>query len=155
VQLRTDIYVRGEEGYNILCINNSISATNRQKEGEQVKLQLARLERGLGRIYAGKLCGMAYATLYVLESGKRTPGLEAALKISRALGLDPHDIDEFAPALKKAEALGLVIDLPETQVPEPLPLSKSHIAGMEAVRCRLRKEEEEEAGYAARGEVAQ
>lgn len=75
-----------------------------------MRLKDARKDLGLGRLRASKMCGMRPPDLLRIETGKRTPRIETAMRICRALGLDPHEIDEFAPTVAEAEAAGLVVD---------------------------------------------
>ncbi len=74
-----------------------------------VKLKEVRVGAGIGREKAARLAGMDRAGLYKIETGKRVPGIEVATRIARSLAVNLSEIDEFAPALAKAQAAGLVI----------------------------------------------
>jgi transcriptional regulator with XRE-family HTH domain len=107
-----------------------------------MKLMEARLELGLGRIRAAKLCGMDKAELYKIETGRRVPRAGVALRIARALGLDPHAVEEFEPALGDVEALGLIMGLPEAVEVKPThPLSAAHLAAMAEARQRVSQQQ--------------
>ncbi len=75
-----------------------------------MKLKEARVGAGIGREKAARLAGMDRASLYKIETGKRVPGIEVATRIARVLAVKLSEIDEFAPALAKAEAAGLVMN---------------------------------------------
>ncbi len=75
-----------------------------------MKLKDARKGQGLGRLRVSKMCGMRPSDLLRIETGKRTPRIGTAMKICRALSLNPREIDEFGPAVADAEAAGLVVD---------------------------------------------
>ena len=80
-----------------------------QKEVERgMKLKEARISTGLGRRKASKCLGMGIAQLYRYEAGLLRPGIEAVMRISQALDLNPWGVNEFQHALRKAEALGLI-----------------------------------------------
>jgi len=74
-----------------------------------MRLKQAKREAGIGRVKAGKMTGVDASTIYRIEAGLRTPGIETATRICRGLGLDVRRIDEFRPALEEAEAAGVVI----------------------------------------------
>ncbi len=76
----------------------------------RVKLKEARVGVGIGREKAARLAGIDRAGLYKIETGKRVPGIEVATRIARVLAVKLSDIDEFAPALAKAESAGLVVN---------------------------------------------
>ena len=75
-----------------------------------MKLKEARVGAGIGREKAARMAGMDRAGLYKIETGKRVPGIEVATRIARALAVSLSEIDEFAPALARAEAAGLVVN---------------------------------------------
>ena len=75
-----------------------------------MKLKEARIGVGIGREKAARLAGMDRAGLYKIETGKRVPGIEVATRIARVLAVNLSEIDEFAPALAKVEAAGLVVN---------------------------------------------
>ncbi len=72
-----------------------------------MKLKEARMSTGLGRRRASRCIGMGVPQLYRYEAGLLRPGIEAVMRISRALELNPWSVDEFQHALRKAESLGL------------------------------------------------
>jgi transcriptional regulator with XRE-family HTH domain len=73
-----------------------------------MKLKEARMSTGLGRRRASRCIGMSVPQLYRYEAGLLRPGIEAVMRISRALELNPWQIEEFQAAMEQAEALGLV-----------------------------------------------
>ncbi len=75
-----------------------------------MKLKEARSKAGFGTTKLAHLAGVDRPGLHRIEAGLRVPGIGTAMKICRALGLDPREIDEFGPAVAKAEAAGLVVD---------------------------------------------
>lgn len=83
--------------------------TNGQAEVERgMKLKEARAAAGLGRRRASRCIGMGVGQLYRYEAGRLKPGIEVVMRISQGLALkDPWQIDEFQPALRHAESLGL------------------------------------------------
>jgi hypothetical protein len=72
-----------------------------------MKLKEARVSTGLGRRRASRCIGMGVPQLYRYETGLLRPGIEAVMRISQALELNPWSVDEFQHALRKAESLGL------------------------------------------------
>ena len=72
-----------------------------------MKLKEARVSTGWGRRRASRCIGMGVPQLYRYEAGLLRPGIEAVMRISQALELDPWSVDEFRHALRKAESLGL------------------------------------------------
>jgi hypothetical protein len=89
----------------------SLGAPARRMEvSHAMKLKEARTQAGYGIPKATRLCDMDPAGFKQIERGSREPGIETVVRISRGLGLaDPWQIDEFVPALKRAEALGIVV----------------------------------------------
>ncbi|MDP9476637.1 MAG: helix-turn-helix transcriptional regulator [Actinomycetota bacterium] len=75
-----------------------------------MKLKEARVKAGFGTTKLAHLAGVDRPGLYRIEAGLRVPGIETATKIARVLGLDVRVVDEFGPAVAKAEAAGLVVD---------------------------------------------
>ncbi len=75
-----------------------------------MKLKEARVKAGFGTTRAARLAGVDRPGLYRIEAGLRVPGIETATKIARVLNLDVREIEEFGPAVAKAEAAGLVVD---------------------------------------------
>lgn len=63
-----------------------------------LKLREARLQALLSIRQLARKAGLSATTIYLLESGQRTPQLLTIYKLSRALGVEPADIDEFRPA---------------------------------------------------------
>ena len=63
-------------------------------------LREARLRRLLSIRQLAKRAGVAPATIHLAETGQRAPQLLTIYKLSRALGVDPGDVDEFRPALE-------------------------------------------------------
>ena len=73
-------------------------------------MKQARQEAGVGRVKAGKMTGVDASTIYRIEVWLRTPGIGTATRICRGLGLNIHQIDEFALAQCEAEACGVVAE---------------------------------------------
>ena len=67
-----------------------------------MKLKEARLGKGLGRGKLAERAGVTPPDLLRYEHAQKPPKLERALRIARALGVDPASIDEFRPALENA-----------------------------------------------------
>lgn len=74
-------------------------------------MEEARRKMGIGRLRAARMVGIDCPGLLRIEKGRRVPGIEIVMRISRALELDPWCVDEFLPALEKAKAAGLVLKL--------------------------------------------
>ncbi len=60
-------------------------------------LREARLQALLSMRQLARKSGLSPTTIYLLETGQRTPQLLTIYKLSRALGVNPTDIDEFRP----------------------------------------------------------
>ncbi len=91
-----------------ITAHGASSTTTAQTEVEcGMKLKEARIRTGLGRRRASKHIGVGISQLYRYEAGLLRPGIEVVMRISRALDLDPWQIDEFRPTLEKAATLGL------------------------------------------------
>ena len=61
-------------------------------------LREARLQALLSIRQLARRAGLAPTTSYVLETRQRTPQLLTVYKLSRALDVDPEEIDEFRSA---------------------------------------------------------
>ncbi len=46
--------------------------------------------------------GVAFSTVHLIETGKSVPRFEVIEKLSRALGVEPAEVDEFAAAIEAA-----------------------------------------------------
>jgi transcriptional regulator with XRE-family HTH domain len=61
-------------------------------------LREARLQALLSIRQLARRAGLAPTTIYLLETRQRTPQLLTVYKLSRALDVDPEEIDEFRSA---------------------------------------------------------
>ena len=64
-----------------------------------VTLREARLQALLSMRQLARKAGISPTTIYLLESGQRSPQLLTIYKLSRALGVDPAEIEEFRAAM--------------------------------------------------------
>jgi transcriptional regulator with XRE-family HTH domain len=62
-------------------------------------LREARLRALLSIRQLARKAGMSPTTIYLLESGQRSPQLLTIYKLSRALDVEPAEIDEFRRAM--------------------------------------------------------
>ena len=46
--------------------------------------------------------GVAFSTVHLIETGKSVPRFEVIEKLSRALGVEPAEVEEFAAAIEAA-----------------------------------------------------
>lgn len=46
--------------------------------------------------------GVAFSTVHLIETGKSVPRFEVIEKLSRALGVEPAEVEEFAAAIGAA-----------------------------------------------------
>jgi transcriptional regulator with XRE-family HTH domain len=67
-------------------------------------LREARLHVLLSMRQLARKAGMSPTTIYLLESGQRSPQLLTIYKLSRALGVAPEEIEEFRRAMKRESA---------------------------------------------------
>ena len=58
-------------------------------------LRAVRLRALLSMRQLARKAGISPTTIYLLESGQRSPQLLTIYKLSRALGVDPEEIEEF------------------------------------------------------------
>ena len=72
-------------------------------------LREARKRAGLGRAKCAMLAGIDAPSLGRYETGKVRPGLVRAVRIAEVLGIRVDEVAEFVPALREAEAAGLVL----------------------------------------------
>ena len=63
-------------------------------------LREARLQALLSMRQLARKAGLSATTIYLLETGQRTPQLLTIYKLSRALNIDPHEITEFQSVLE-------------------------------------------------------
>ena len=63
-----------------------------------VTLREARLQALLSMRQLARKAGVSPTTIYSLESGQHSPQLLTIYKLSRALGIEPAEIDEFRSA---------------------------------------------------------
>jgi transcriptional regulator with XRE-family HTH domain len=68
-------------------------------------LREARLQALLSMRQLARKAEISPTTIYLLESGQRSPQLLTIYKLSRALGVAPDEIEEFRRAMKR-EATG-------------------------------------------------
>jgi len=65
-------------------------------------LREARAARVLTVRGLAERAGVAFSTIHLIETGKSVPRFENVRKLSDALGVDPHEIAEFAAAIEGA-----------------------------------------------------
>lgn len=64
------------------------------------KLKALRLQRAMTQMELAAKSGVAQPTIARIEGGpKHRVALRTARKLARALGVQPHDVDEFRPSL--------------------------------------------------------
>ena len=68
-------------------------------------LREARLQALLSMRQLARKAGLSATTIYLLESGQRTPQLLTIYKLSRALGVEPTEIEEFHRAMGRESAV--------------------------------------------------
>jgi transcriptional regulator with XRE-family HTH domain len=64
-----------------------------------VTLREARLQALLSMRQLARSAGVSPTTIYLLERGQQSPHLLTIYKLSRALGVEPAEIDEFRSAV--------------------------------------------------------
>jgi transcriptional regulator with XRE-family HTH domain len=62
-------------------------------------LREARLRALLSMRQLARKAGLSATTIYLLENHQRTPQLLTIYKLSRALGVNPEEIEEFCQAM--------------------------------------------------------
>jgi transcriptional regulator with XRE-family HTH domain len=62
-------------------------------------LREARLQALLSMRQLARKAGLSATTIYLLENHQRTPQLLTIYKLSRALGVNPEEIEEFCQAM--------------------------------------------------------
>jgi transcriptional regulator with XRE-family HTH domain len=67
-------------------------------------LREARLQALLSMRQLARKAELSPTTIYLLESGQRSPQLLTIYKLSRALGVSPEEIEEFRRAMKRESA---------------------------------------------------
>ena len=67
-------------------------------------LREARLQALLSMRQLARKAGLSPTTIYLLESGQRSPQLLTIYKLSRALGVAPDDIAEFRRVMDRESA---------------------------------------------------
>jgi transcriptional regulator with XRE-family HTH domain len=70
------------------------------------RLVEARTERGWSQRRLASEADVHLNTVWKTETGQSHPSYEVATKIARALGLEPREIEEFAPVVQAAEGSG-------------------------------------------------
>jgi transcriptional regulator with XRE-family HTH domain len=68
---------------------------------DMTTLREARLQALLSMRQLARKAGISPTTIYLLESGQRSPQLLTIYKLSRALGVCPEEIEEFRRALDR------------------------------------------------------
>jgi transcriptional regulator with XRE-family HTH domain len=63
-------------------------------------LREARLQALLSMRQLARKAGVSPTTIYLLERGQHSPHLLTIYKLSRALGVEPTEIDEFRSAIE-------------------------------------------------------
>ena len=64
-------------------------------------LRVMRVSRLLTMRDLAKQAGVAPSTVYLIEAGRTTPRLSVVRLLAAALGVEPHEIDEFQRALEQ------------------------------------------------------
>ena len=67
-------------------------------------LRVVRVARLLTMRDLAEQAGVAPSTVYLLEAGRTTPRLSVVRRLAAALGVEPHEIDEFRRAIEQAQA---------------------------------------------------
>ena len=67
-------------------------------------LRVVRVARLLTMRDLAEQAGVAPATIYLIEAGRTTPRLSVVRRLAAALGVEPHEIDEFRRAMEQAQA---------------------------------------------------
>lgn len=65
----------------------------------------ARQRAGLGVSKLARISGVSRHTVYCLQNGERPPQYGTALRLARALGVNPADVDEFRQVVEDLEAV--------------------------------------------------
>ena len=73
-----------------------------------MKLYEARRDRLLTQRELGELSGVSYVTIARIESGLVVPTLRTIRRLSTALNVDPHSIEEFHAAIRGTELAPVV-----------------------------------------------
>ena len=82
------------------------SALDDEKEVQVVNLREARIAANLSQREVAVLAGMSIGGYLKLEYGERSqPHYETALNIARALGVEPSEVEELAPAVAEGESV--------------------------------------------------
>ena len=71
-----------------------------------VSLREARLQALLSMRQLARKAGVSPTTIYMLESGQHSPQLLTTYKLSRALGVEPAEVDEFRSAVETHRETG-------------------------------------------------
>lgn len=66
----------------------------------------ARLETGVSLTVCARRSGLDRSTVASAQSGASKPKPSTALKLAAAIGADPHEIEELAPAVRDFEKVG-------------------------------------------------
>ena len=69
-----------------------------------ITLREARLQALLSMRQLARKAGISPTTIYLLETGQRSPQLLTAYKLSRALGVSPEEIAEFRRVMDRESA---------------------------------------------------
>ncbi len=59
--------------------------------------------------------GVVPSTIYLTETGRTTPRLSVVRRLAAALGVEPHEVDEFRRAIEQS---GVCRTVPESHVAE-------------------------------------
>ena len=70
-----------------------------------ITLREARLQALLSMRQLARKAGISPTTIYLLETGQRSPQLLTAYKLSRALGVEPTEISEFRRVMDRESAV--------------------------------------------------
>ena len=67
-------------------------------------LRVVRASRFLTMRELAQQVGVAPSTIYLTETGRTTPRLSVVRRLAAALGVEPHEVDEFRRAIEQARA---------------------------------------------------
>lgn len=66
-------------------------------------LREERQKQGLSMTQLSEKAGLSQSTISLLENNKRTPGMDAYLRITKALDIDPGQLIGFAASISKSK----------------------------------------------------
>lgn len=78
---------------------------NRRK-ASTVTFREARTRAGVSIMAITRHSGLSKATVFAVQSGTQRPGYVTAVRLARAVGVDPGEVIELAPAVRDFEKVG-------------------------------------------------